>query len=397
MSGSELRPNDLADARDAMLEAAKANHTVLIRGAGTAQTWGAAVDDVDVVLDTTGLDQLVAYNPADMTVAVGAGMPLLRLQSELAEQGQRIALDAARIPDGATVGGLLATADAGPLRRAYGSLRDLVIGATMVLADGMVARSGGHVIKNVAGYDLAKLLSGSLGTLGLATEVVLRVHPRPEATRTIAVPCDAAGAFSLASELFASPLEPVSAEWQSVGDASGRVLIRLEGTEAGLAHRVDQTIAIVDKAGLAGVERLDDEAGQTAWSELAAAVGGVDGDTVLRAGTRPDRLPALANRLYELAADSAVTATLTSCIGAGVHTVRLSGGTAEEHAALVRQWRADARAEGGSVTPHRRTDGLDELLPAWGKPPAAVDLLRSVKRQLDPDNRLGPGRFAPWL
>ncbi len=301
---------------------------------------------------------------------------------------QRVALDAARITDGATVGGLLATADAGPLRTAYGALRDLVIGVTVVLADGTVARSGGHVIKNVAGYDLAKLFSGSLGTLGLVAEVVLRVHPAPEASATLSVGCDVPTAFTHATSLLASPLEPVAVDWHA-----GRLLVRFEGTQDGVTTRLRKAAELIghDSATLTGADET------AAWADLAEVVRGTDGDTVLRAGTRPDDLAVVAAGLDSLATEHAVEAALTSGVGIGVHTVRLRGGTPEGHAAVVTAWRGAVLARGGSITLHRRTPGFDEHAPGWGPAPATVPLLRAVKDQLDADHRLGPGRFAPWF
>ncbi|MDN5855619.1 MAG: FAD-binding protein, partial [Actinomycetia bacterium] len=150
-----LRPTDLAGVRDAVRDTPG---RLAIAGAGTAAGWAGALDPVDAVLDVSGLTGVITHNPGDMTVSAHAGTPLRVLVAELAEHGQHVSLDAARIADGATLGGLLATGDAGPSSLVYGTLRDLVIGITVVLADGTVARGGGHVIKNVAGYDLAKLL-----------------------------------------------------------------------------------------------------------------------------------------------------------------------------------------------------------------------------------------------
>ncbi|MEQ7126194.1 FAD-binding oxidoreductase [Actinopolymorpha sp. B11F2] len=398
-SGSEstpvlpaTRPVDLREARDAMADTAGAGLRVLLRGAGTAQSWGGPVRDAAAIIDTTGLDQILAYNPADMTVAVGAGIALRDLQAKL--DGQRVALDAARVPEGATVGGLLATGDAGPLRATYGTLRDLVIGVTVVLADGIVARSGGHVIKNVAGYDLAKVLSGSLGTLGLVVEVVLRVHPLPEATGTLAVVCDVPTAFTCASGLLASPLEPVAVEWYA-----GRLLVRFEGTRAGVTTRLGKATDLVrEDSGLAqgSADVLDGAGESAAWDEIADVVRGAPGDTVLRVGSRASDLPDLAARLDALATDHDIDATLTSSVGIGVHTVRIRGDEAAAHAAVVAAWRSAVLERGGSVTLHRRIAGLDDLVPSWGPAPATLPLLRALKTQLDRDNRLGPGRFAPW-
>jgi glycolate oxidase FAD binding subunit len=208
-----VRPTNLRQAYEIMRDARDAGQVLRFRGAGTAHDWGAPTTRTDLAVDTRGLDALITHNPGDMTASVQAGMSLRTLQERLAPAGQWLALDPARTHHGATIGGLLATADAGPRRLAYGTLRDLVIGVTVVLPDATVARSGGNVIKNVAGYDLAKLLHGSLGTLGLIAEVVLRLHPQPRSSTSVRVPADADSATRHALRLTASPLEPVAVEW----------------------------------------------------------------------------------------------------------------------------------------------------------------------------------------
>jgi glycolate oxidase FAD binding subunit len=365
---TRLRPTDLASLSEAMRSG---HRRLLVAGAGTAAEWGGAPADVDAVVDITGLDGVIDYQPADMTVAVRAGTPLADLQKVLAEHGQRIALDAARISSGATVGGLVATADGGPARHAYGTLRDMVIGITVVLADGTVARSGGHVIKNVAGYDLAKLFHGSLGTLGVIAEVVLRVYPIPKATRTLAVECAPEEAFGLAGRIVTDALEPVALEW-----FAGRLLARFEGTVDGVARRA----AGLDAAGWREVDGA-------VWDEVANVALGAPGDTVFRCGTLPSRMPWFAARLAELAGDSA---TLSSSLGVGVHTVRLRAGDA---AAVLGSLRDEVASAGGSTTAIRRAGEV----PAWGSPPPAVAVMRAVKQQFDPGGRLGGGRFAPWF
>jgi glycolate oxidase FAD binding subunit len=343
-----LRPTTLAELRDAVRDTGGG---LLVSGAGTAAGWaGVPTGDPDA-LDLTGLDRTLDYRPDDLTVAVQAGMPLSRLQEELAARGQRIALDAARVPAGATVGGLLATADAGPLRHAYGGPRDLVIGVTLVLADGTVARSGGQVIKNVAGYDLAKLCCGSFGTLAVIAEVVLRVHPLPAATRTAAIPCDAAGVLAQSTRILEARLEPAALEW-----CDGVLLARFEGVEA-------------------GGPMLDGEDEAAAWRRSAAVS---TGEVVVRCGTRPSRLPGLVP----------AGAQVTSSVAVGVHTMALGGDGAAAAVARIR----DASPH---VTLCRRPPDVD--IPAWGAPHAAVPLLRAVKRRFDPDGRLGAGRFAPWF
>ena len=150
-------------------------------GGGT-KPWIAARDEEP--LETGGLDRIVEHNVGDFTAVLEAGVPFADAQATFAQHGQRLAWDPPD-PGGATIGGIVATADSGPLRHRYGGVRDLVVGTTVVLSDGTVAKSGGKVIKNVAGYDLAKLFAGSFGTLGLIASVSVRLHPLPERTATV--------------------------------------------------------------------------------------------------------------------------------------------------------------------------------------------------------------------
>jgi glycolate oxidase FAD binding subunit len=363
-----LRPTDLRGLRDAVLDSAG---TLAVTGAGTAAGWAGTLDPVDAVLDLGGLSGVIAHNPGDMTVSVRAGTPLRALNAELAEHGQHVALDAARVADGATVGGLLSTGDAGPGALVHGTLRDLVIGATLVLADGTVARSGGHVIKNVAGYDLTKLVHGAYGTLAVVAEVVLRLHPLPRAEATLVLPSTLEEAAEHAARLLGGPFEPAALEWVS---EPGVLLVRVDGREAALPARVEALREVLGPA--AGADCAD------AWDGHARLTRGTVDDTVLRLGVRPSRLPRL---LAELPA-RAVTAGL----GMGVATVVLPSdpeAVAAAHAA--------AHAAGGTSVLRSRPAGSSA--PAWGPPPSALAVLRAVKKSLDPAGRLGPGRLAPWL
>jgi len=362
-----LRPSSLAEAREALLDTAG---PLAIAGAGTAADWAGRLGPVESVLETTGLTGIVTHNPGDMTVAVRAGTPLRELQAELAPHGQHVSLDAARIADGATVGGLVATGDAGPSALVHGTLRDLVIGTTIVLSDGSVARSGGHVIKNVAGFDLAKLLHGSHGTLGLLTEVVLRLHPVPTAVGTVVVECGLAEATRLAREVVSSQLEPTAVEWVSGPGVAGRLLVRIDSTEEAVAARLDRLVALVGGT-------ADQQHPSPGWAEHARLTRGTQ--AVLRIGAKPSLLPGLLERL----AASSVTAGL----GTGVATLSLPGHAVAEAHAVV-------HAVGGTSVLRSRPADLDA--PAWGPPPSALTVLKAVKRQLDPGARLGPGRFDPW-
>lgn len=367
-----LRPTTPREVRDAVLDTPG---RIAVAGAGTAADWAGRLADVDATLETTGLRGVIVHNPGDMTVSVHAGTPLRELAGEIGSHHQRLTLDAARIPRGATVGGLLATADAGPSALVYGGMRDLVIGATTVLADGTMVRSGGHVIKNVAGYDTAKLMHGSYGTLGVLVEVVLRLHPVPKATATVAVDSPLEVAAEHTARLVQSPLEPVACEW--ISGEPGRLLIRLEGGRTTLPGRVRRLVELLGD----GAQEVDERV----WDDHAAMVagagdrGGPDG-AVLRIGAAPTRLAPLVAELPTIA--------VTAGLGTGVATVTVPG------AAVAEAHETVAAAHGTSVL-RSRAPGLDA--PAWGPAPSGLAVLEAIKKQLDPDGRLSPGRFDPWM
>ena len=364
-----LRPTDVAGIRQALLDTAG---PVEIRGAGTAADWAGTLGPVDTVLDTTGLTGVITHNPGDMTVSVRAGTPLHALVDELAPHGQHVSFDAARTADGATVGGLLATADAGPSALVYGSLRDLVIGVTLVLADGTIAHSGGHVIKNVAGFDLAKLVHGSYGTLAVIAEVVLRLHPVPRRTTTVELPCALTDAPAHAARVLNGPFEPTALEWTGDTPAGGALLIRLEGTESALPARL---------ARLTDALALAPNSGAGAWERHGGAVAGWAGAAVVRVGCLPSVLP-------DVVAALPGVGSITAGLGTGVATVSVDpADVGAVHAAV--------HAAGGTSMVRSRPGGAQ--LPAWGPAPSAVAVLRAVKTALDPLGRFGPGRFDPWM
>lgn len=385
-AATTVRPRDLADARDAMLDTAGA---LLFTGGGTKLGWGRGPTAVNVVVETTAMTDVLRYDPADATIAVQAGMPVAALQDVLAQHDQWLAIDAPHVADGATVGGVLASNDAGPRRLAHGTMRDLVIGATYVLSDGAVGRTGGHVIKNVAGYDMAKLLCGSLGTLALVAEVVLRVHPVPAVTGTLRVAAAADAAARIGVVLGAAPVEPVAVDW-----ADGAVFIRFAGREEAVRAQLERTAQVLTSAldVAAAVDEVDDEANE--WRELTEALGGTTGQTVVRAACLPTRLPDAARASAEAAGEAGVDVALQAHVLLGVITARVSGGDAAAHAAFVHRWRDRLTALGGHAVVRRTADGVADGVDVWGPPPSAIDLMRRVKQQLDPDGRCAPGCFV---
>lgn len=392
-SGSQVeRPSSVAEAAACLRDT---SGSVLFRGAGTSLDWGGTVVETDLTLDTGALSGVLDHTAADMTAAVKAGTPLAVLQDELAGHGQWLALDPPTQGAGATLGGLLSAGDSGPSRLRYGNLRDLVIGVTLVLADGTVARSGGHVIKNVAGYDLAKLVHGSLGSLALIAEVVVRLHPRPVEQVTTAGRADARQAAAAAGAIAASALEPTAVEWVQDDDDGGRLLVRSVGSPVAVAAAVAQLRALLAGVGVAASRCPPEEASQL-WAAHERAVTGDDGDTVLRISTLPTDLAGTAEHASRCASAAGLTFRLVSSAALGVHTVRLSGDDPQAVAAGVSEVRQHVLDRGGSVLLRRRPADVDARVDPLGPPPSSVELLRRVKAQFDPTGRCAPGRFKPW-
>lgn len=379
-AGAEVRrPTDLGEARAAV----RTGGTLLLAGAGTKLGWGNPPEAVDAVVTSAGLDRLLDHNAGDATARVQAGVPLVALQDALAAAGQRLAVDPVG-GENATVGGIFATDDAGPGRLAFGTMRDLVIGATVVLADGAVARSGGQVIKNVAGYDLARVLCGSYGTLGFVAELNLRLHPLAQRTATVRAPADPGRAMDIAESVRQAGLEPVALEL-----ADDNVWIRLEGRAGALAERLAAARRI------AGGDADVIDADSTDWSRLVRALHGEPGESVVRVGALPRALVDVHDAVATAARDAGVQVVLTSAVLVGSSTARVSGGGPAGHGRFVEVLRArlaELRPVPGHAVVRRRGDTLAGV-DAWGSPGSSIGLARAVKQAFDPQRRLAPGRF----
>jgi glycolate oxidase FAD binding subunit len=262
----------------------EADQKVRVRGAGTKLTWAEAAEPA-VELFTTRLDRVVEHNAGDLTAVLEAGVPLARAQETFAEAGQMLALDPPD-PGGATIGGLVSTNDSGPLRTRYGGVRDVVIGMRVALADGTLVKSGGKVIKNVAGYDLAKLFAGAFGTLGAIVEVSVRLHPLPPSTATAvaySMDPDALGRGALAVSHARLEQLGLDVRW---AHGQGSVLSRFGGAAA--VPQAEAAERVLRDAGLESELRVDDDGlweaqreGQRSPVGLAVKVAAVQTDLPL--------------------------------------------------------------------------------------------------------------------
>ncbi len=322
-------------------------------GGGTKLDWGNPPRRADVMLSMRRQNQVIEHAWADLTVTVEAGCTIAELQRTLAQHGQRLAIDPLW-PERATVGGILSTNDSGSLRLAYGALRDLVIGVTLALADGTIASSGGKVVKNVAGYDLPKLATGALGTLGVITRAVFRLHPLPRNTRTLTFA--AANAEEMQRVILAilgAQLAPAAIQART----GNEVDVLLEGTQDGIAAQESaiQQIAAVR------------EGSPDVWKAREELWGSAQ---IVKFTTLPSRISAAAESFSRYV----IQAT-------GIGYAQFDG----DLAAL----RKTMEQDGGSLVILGKSK-----LDAWGSPADALPLMRAVKEQFDPKGTLNPGRFV---
>ncbi|HEY8672237.1 MAG TPA: FAD-binding oxidoreductase [Candidatus Dormibacteraeota bacterium] len=363
-----VSPGDEAEVA-AVLAAATAHQLAVVpRGGGTKLDWGRPPARCDIVLSTSRIEGIVEHEPADLVCVVRAGTALVALQERLAStQGfrQRLMLDPPQ-GEGATLGGVVATAASGSLRTRFGTPRDLVIGASFALSDGTIGRSGGKVVKNVAGFDVAKLLVGSLGTLAVITEIAFRLHPLPSASRTVVLESrsvDELCAFARAVGRLQVTPSVVDVHWPE-----GVVVVRFDSSEEGAGVQADR---VTREAGGRVLTAQEEPATTTELTGSAWRGSGSIGALAVL----PSRIGALLTSMSGGMCDALV---LHPLLGTG--DVRF----APDAAGAVR---AAVRGAGGRLAIRRGDDDAVDDGDA-----VALDLMRSVKRRLDPAGTLSPGR-----
>jgi len=360
---------------------------VIPRGGGTKLAWGNPPARADLILSTARLNRILEHAWADLTMTVEAGCTIGKLQETLAKHGQRLALDALW-PEQATVGGVLSTNDSGALRLRFGSLRDLIIGATLALPDGTLASSGGKVVKNVAGYDLSKLATGALGTLGVITRAVFRVHPLPKETRTLTCACDdLADAQRLVRAVLDSKLAHSALQIRCGRSAQPQVDVLFEATQAGLAAQTAQLKS------LAGNQNFDDSTAD-AWKARQELYSTAKASGAKAAIAKLSILPAqIANTIEILAGLCGDGARWNAVVQAtGIGCVRMEGEALALQAAFL-SFRAKLESAKGSLVVHQ-SPATASRMETWGDGGDALRLMRAVKQQMDRKNTLNPGRFV---
>ncbi|MBI3785510.1 MAG: FAD-binding oxidoreductase [Deltaproteobacteria bacterium] len=396
-----LYPATVANVRDCLAVASELSLGVVPVGNGTQLHLGHAPRSYDAALSLRSLRRVVAHETADMTVTVEAGCTLAELNARLSTNGQWLPLDPP-CPEHTTVGALIATDAWGPSRFSQGKVRDLLIGISAVLADGRLIHGGGRVVKNVAGYDLMKLFTGSFGTLGVITEATFKVRPRPQVSSVLV--CESpsmADAVDDAVEIIAAPLAPLyvtalnptaasflhlpsAAVCVGIGGSAAEVAVQEQRLQSLRAER-----SVVRHHGATATRLLN---GLRDLPSYNASLGA-------RISLLPTEMAALLRDVEERTQRDQLPTAIVAQVGSGVAHLRCGkrDGDAYDWAALGRWLRQCVAHTGGHVVFDRLPPDARGHLDPWGDAIPGFALMRGIKQKLDPRGILSPGRFVGKL
>jgi glycolate oxidase FAD binding subunit len=378
-----VEPGSVQEISDVMKVAAGEGLAVAPRGSGTKTHIGDPPRRLDLIVSTARMNEVLEHTPGDQIVRLEAGVKLEDLQEHVSGSDQMLAIDPPE--SGATMGGIVAANSSGPRRYRYGTIRDLIIGITVVLQDGTVAKAGGKVVKNVAGYDLSKLFTGSLGTLGIIANANFRLHPRPEAVRTVAV--EVAGpqqAQAAAQAIVHSQIEATAVELH-YGEDEKHLKVLLESIPGGIDAKTETAFFLLKQFG--EVRTLSDEEADHPGHLTTAEV-------VLKIGAPPVDLAAVLESVLGAAERKGLAhPRITGHAGTGVTIVGFSPENEAGAAGFVEEMREIWVRRGGNVTLQRAPLTLKQRVSTWDNGGDYLGLIRRVKEKFDPRGGMNPGRF----
>jgi glycolate oxidase FAD binding subunit len=376
-----VEPADANELASTLQAASRDKQITVLRGGGTKLGWGRPAAAIDLVVSTAKLNTLLVHRHADMTATVHAGVPLAQFNRELARHGQWLPIDSAF--DAATIGGIVATNDSGPVRHRYGTPRDLLIGVTLALTDGRIVKAGGHVVKNVAGYDLGKLASGSFGTLAAIVDATFKLLPIPQASATLDASYDDGEVLARdVMQVSTSQLEPMAFDVMLDG---GQYRLRLlfasspEAVSAQIesARRLLSTPSTV----VIGDPEMD------IWTDQVRSPWAGTG-AVIRFGWLPAKLAEITTLMHDV---QQIAGSIVMCgrVGMGAGLMRVDGDVRTQ-AALVQRLRSSVWV--GNVAVLRASQDLKQQVDVWGPASSAADAVRALKGMFDPAGILNAGR-----
>jgi len=385
--GVIVEPHTPAGVAATLAWAARQGLSVVIRGGGTKIEWGRRPQSVDVVMSLRRLNRVLEHESGDLTATVEAGTTLGALNQQLSVHGQWLPLDPP-FPDRATIGGLLATNDAGPHRHRFGTPRDLVIGIQLATTDGRLTRAGGKVVKNVAGYDLSRFVSGSFGGLAAIVSATFKLSPAPSDARTVLVEArDPTAIAGIAEAITSSQLEPVAFEVHARFPATApsfACLLRFASSATTVESEVAGAVSLLASRTTSS-RVVTGEAEIALWREHQARFWESPG-AVLRASWLPADLEATLSMGAHLASSGLVE--MIGRVGIGAGLVRIEGDPVRQAAVIERLRASDVV---GNVVLLRATPDLKSIVDVWG-PRSNSALLDALKQTLDPGGTLGAGR-----
>ncbi|MGF1524348.1 MAG: FAD-binding oxidoreductase [Leptolyngbyaceae cyanobacterium] len=365
-------------------------------GQGSKLSWGSLISEADLVVSTQRLNRTIEHAIGDLTVTVEAGVSFAKLQADLYQTRQFLALDPA-YTEQATLGGIVATRDTGGLRQRYGGVRDMLIGLSFVRHDGQLVKAGGRVVKNVAGYDLMKLLTGSFGTLGILTQLTFRTYPLPETSQTVLLTGGVEAVQAIAAEVSLSSLTPIAIDLLSSAllpdkdAAESGLAIQFQSIDAGVAEQIERLQAI---AASHKIERqvLTDDAETQFWQQLNRQLFGTVETTtpvIAKIGTLPASSIPLLTFLQSTLAPGTWQARIHASSGIGTVALTTAKNTPEQ----LQSVRSHCQNAGGYLTLLEAPADWKTVLDPWALSPSVKQLMTQLREQFDPERCLSPGRF----
>jgi glycolate oxidase FAD binding subunit len=420
-------PQNSAELAAVVACASKNQWRILPWGHGSKLSWGRAAQNVDILLSTAYLDRVIDHAAGDLTVTAEAGLALQTLQTQLTDHRQFLALNPAYAAH-ATLGGIIATADSGSLRHRYGGVRDMLLGIEFVRSDGQIAKAGGRVVKNVAGYDLMKLFTGSYGTLGILTQVTFRLYPIPDVLQTVVLTGKPEIIAQAAQTLLASALTPIALDLlstavvqqlnlgQDLGQAMG-LAIRFGSVEAGVQEQVKQVKPLAQSLNLQ-VTCLAADADPEFWQQLATLLelttpnptssfpplqGGTKGgqafppqpethkgSVLCKIGVLPTHAVETLQHFDRPEFQQAALGVIH--LGSGLGLLRFRED--KVRSVMIEKVRSSCQAQGGFLTLLEGSSRLKQQLEVWGYQGNGLQLMEKLKHQFDPKQILSPQRFV---